>query len=60
MFISRARYNNLTRIIDAQKQLIEEYKMKVDSLEKQNELREQVIIKMERIMEKERTSDGKS
>lgn len=50
MFISKLRYDNLIKLIDAQRQLIEEYKEKVTLLEEQNELKSQLIRKLERLV----------
>lgn len=50
MIISKNRYKNLIKIIDSQKQLIEEYKRKVTLLEEQDELKSQLIRKLERLM----------
>ena len=50
MIISKNRYKNLIEILDSQKQLIEEYKGKVALLEEQNELKSQLIRKLERLV----------
>ena len=50
MIISKSRYKDLIEIINSQKQLIEEYKGRVTLLEEQNELKSQLIRKLERLM----------
>ena len=50
MIISKSRYKDLIEIIDSQKQLIEEYKGKVTLLEEQDELKSQLIRKLERLV----------
>ena len=50
MIISKNRYKDLIEIINSQKQLIEEYKGKVTSLEEQDELKSQLIRKLERLV----------
>ena len=50
MIISKNRYKDLIEIINSQKQLIKEYKEKVTLLEEQNELKSQLIRKLERLV----------
>ena len=50
MIISKSRYKDLIEIINSQKQLIEEYKGKVTLLEEQDELKSQLIRKLERLV----------
>ena len=50
MIISKSRYKDLIEILDSQKQLIEEYKGKVSLLEEQNEIKSQLIRKLERLV----------
>ena len=50
MIISKNRYKDLIEIINSQKQLIEEYKGKVTFLEEQDELKSQLIRKLERLV----------
>lgn len=56
MTISKNRYKNLIDIINSQKQLIEEYKGKITMLEEQDELKSQLIRKLERLVVR-RTDD---
>lgn len=56
MIISKSRYKDLIEIINSQKQLIEEYKGKVTLLEEQDELKSQLIRKLERLVVR-RTDD---
>ena len=56
MIISKSRYKDLIEIINSQKQLIEEYKGKVTLLEEQNELKSQLIRKLEKLVVR-RTDD---
>lgn len=56
MIISKNRYKNLIDIINSQKQLIEEYKGKITMLEEQDELKSQLIRKLERLVVR-RTDD---
>ena len=49
MRISRARYSDLMKIIDAQKQIIEDYKRKMAVLKEENERKTQLIRQLERI-----------
>ena len=50
MIISKSRHKDLIEIINSQKQLIEEYKGKATSLEEQDELKSQLIRKLERLV----------
>lgn len=50
MIISKNKYKDLMEIINSQKQLIEEYKGKVTLLEEQDELKSQLIRKLERLV----------
>ena len=50
MIISKNRYKDLIEIINSQKQLIEEYKGKVNMLEERDELKSQLIRKLERLV----------
>lgn len=50
MIISKNRYKDLIEIINSQKQLIEEYRGKVTMLEEQDELKSQIIRKLERLV----------
>ena len=49
MFIAKPSYKDMVNLIEAQKQLIEEYEKKITSLEKRNDLLEKTIRNLVRI-----------
>ena len=50
MIISKSRYSNLLALIDAQKQIIDEYKKKSETLEETIELQKRAIKNMEKLL----------